>query len=67
METLDFPESFVACDLKIGRYRHFIVLLIMCLFTLTNKTLAKGHLSETKYQVSEIRTIGTLVHLLMTN
>ena len=29
VETLDIPESFVACDLKIGRYRQFILLIIM--------------------------------------
>ena len=23
VETLDFTESFVACDLKIGRYRQY--------------------------------------------
>ena len=27
METLDFPESFVACDLKLSRYIQFIVLI----------------------------------------
>ena len=27
VETLDFPESFAACDLKIGRYKQFTVLI----------------------------------------
>ena len=31
------------------------------LSTLTNMTLAKGHLSKTKSQGSDIRTIGSLV------
>ena len=30
-------------------------------FTLDNMALAKGHSSKTKSQVSDIRTIGTLV------
>ena len=32
--------------------------------TLTNVTLAKGHSSKTKSHVSDIRTIGSLVHVL---
>ena len=28
MQTLYFPGRFVACDLKIGRYRLFIVLIL---------------------------------------
>ena len=71
METLDFPDSFVACDLKIGRYRHFTVIICVKfvsfqgqVYILTNMTLAKGCLSETKSQVSNIRTIGHLVFVL---
>ena len=29
VETLDFPECLVACDLKIGRYSQFTVLIFM--------------------------------------
>ena len=68
-------ESFVACDMKTGRYRQFIVLIIICvnfsksslLFTLTNMTfkLAKGHSSKTKCQMSDIRTIHS-GHLVLT-
>ena len=29
MGTLDFPEKFVACDLKAGRYSQFTVFKIM--------------------------------------
>ena len=63
--TLDFPERFVACDLKLGRYRQFTVLILNCVssegrvyfFNLTNMTIAKGHLSRNKSQMSNIRTI----------
>ena len=53
--------------MKIGRYR-FTVLIKLCecsrsclLYALTNMTVAKGHLSKTKSQVIDIRTIGALV------
>ena len=58
-ENIGISGSFVACDLKVGGYRPFRVLIKMCeylrsilLFTLTNMTLAKGRLSKTKTQVS---------------
>ena len=58
METLDFHETFLFCDLKIGLYRQFTVLIKIfeysrssLLFALTNMALAKGHLSKFKSQV----------------
>ena len=46
METLDFSESFEACDLSIGRYRQHIE--FMKLYVIQGQdhflTLSEGHL-----------------------
>ena len=45
MKTLNFSGSFVACDLKVGRYRQHVE-LIKCEYKSQGHflTLAKGHL-----------------------
>ena len=30
MKSLDFSENFVACDVKVGRYKHHIELMKLC-------------------------------------
>ena len=30
MKTVDFAETIEPCDLKVGRYRHFIDLMKVC-------------------------------------
>ena len=73
-KTVNLNRKVKYCqkDLKAGRYRQFIVLIITSVceylrsslyFMLTNMALAKGHSSKTKSQVSGIRTIGPLVFL----
>ena len=39
VDQLDFSESFVACDLKVGRYRHFIVLMQLCEYSRSSSFL----------------------------
>ena len=65
MERLDFPKRFVACDLKTGHtvfsvHKNHVGIQGLP-FPLVNMALAKGHLSKTKSQVSEIGTICSLV------
>ena len=61
MERLEYPENFVACDLKIGRCRQFTELIIMSVlevkftfhpdqYDLSHRSFINDHISGERYQ-----------------
>ena len=42
VQTLDFSESFVACDPKIGRYRQHTELMKLCEYSMSMSFLDLG-------------------------
>ena len=45
MKTLNFSGGFVACDLKVGRYRQYVELMKLHVYSRpSNLSMAKGHI-----------------------
>ena len=74
-ETVDFSETIVACDRKVGRCRQLIEIMKVCEYTKV-KVISLPYIFQVlyvlcftrpRYQVSVYRTIGTLVLNYMHN
>ena len=64
MKTVDFPETIAACDLKIGRCRQLIEIMMVKVISLPYifQVLYVLCFTRPRYQVSVYRTISPLVY-----